>query len=144
MVPGFPTQRLVIKTASESNVMRQYKSLALLFFIWWGGCTSDAVFVVDLASNDGLAGQEANIQRVRATLSNNGTQDVLIFPEDGPVAVPLPTDFSFSLPKELNGGEVEVFVEVLDASQNVIGIGSGSAVVAQGQRTRFLIDLTPP
>ena len=122
--------------------MQQYKKLLLVFFLL-GGCTRDAVFVVDLATNNGLNGLETNIQRVRATLSNNGTQDVLLFPEDGPVTVALPTDFSFSLPKELSG-EVEVFVEVLDGAQTVIGIGSGSAEVALGQRTRFLIDLTPP
>jgi hypothetical protein len=142
MVPESLTPRLVIKTASESSVMRQYKSLLLVLFLL-GGCTSDAVFVVDLATNNGLNGQEINIKRIRATLSNNGTQDVLLFPEDGPVNVVLPTDFSFSLPKELSG-DVEVFVEVLDSAQVVIGIGSGSAEVALGQRTRFLIDLTPP
>lgn len=123
--------------------MRPYKTLLLFLFFLVGSCTRDAVFVVDLATNDGLDGQEPNIRRVRATLSNNGTQDILLFPEDGPVTVALPTDFSFSLPKELSG-EVEVFVEALNGADTVIGVGSGSAEIALGQRTRFLIDLTPP
>jgi hypothetical protein len=117
-----------------------YLALVILLFI---GCTRDAVFVVDLATNDGLNGQEESIRRIRATLSNNGVQDILLFPEDGPVTVTLPTDFSFSLPKELSG-EVEVFVEALDQSGTVVGLGSGTAEIALGQRTRFLIDLTPP
>jgi hypothetical protein len=127
--------------AFENSVMKPYKLLALFVFLL-GSCTRDAVFVVDLATDD-LSGQESNIRRVRATLSNNGTQDILLFPEDGPVAVTLPTDFSFSLPGN-SSGDVEVFVEVLDTTQTVIGLGSGSAVIARGQRTRFLINLTPP
>lgn len=107
------------------------------------GCTRDAVFVIDIAAPETLNGQENNITRLRATLSNAGAEDVLLYPEDGPVQVTLPTDFSFSLPKE-RAGDVEVFVEALDANENVIGVGSGSAEIAYGQRTRFLINLSVP
>jgi hypothetical protein len=106
-------------------------------------CTDDAVFVVDVAADNGLAGQDANVRRLRATLSNGVEQDILSFPEDGPVEIDLPTAFSFSLPKELSG-DVNVLVEALDENQLVIGIGNGSAPIRLGERTRFLINLAPP
>jgi hypothetical protein len=117
--------------------------LFLLGFLFVFSCTDDAVFVVDVAADNGLAGQDGNIQRIRATLTNGAEQDVLLFPEEEPTTISLPTAFSFSLPKELSG-DVEVLVEALDANSLIIGTGIGAAPISLGERTRFLINLTPP
>jgi hypothetical protein len=115
----------------------------LLAALLFAGCTLDAVFVIDVAAPDGLAGREVDIRRLRVTLENDDITEVLLFPEEGPAAaVPLPTDFSFSVPKERRG-VVEVTVEALDAQEIVIGLGQSAGTIGLGQRNRFTVELDP-
>lgn len=116
----------------------------LLFFLLvcaLAGCTDDAVFVIDITAPEGLEGRESELRRFRVVLENGGAEDLLLFPEDGPQTIALPTDFSFSLPKE-RAGLVTVNVEALDAQDGVIAVGTGGAELALGQRTRFEIQLS--
>jgi hypothetical protein len=117
-------------------------SLSLFALFALSACTDDAVFVIDVTAPGGLEGREFEIQRLRVSLDNNGVQDVLLFPEDGPVAVVLPTSLSFSLPKEREG-LINVTIEALDDAENTLGSGAGGAELARGQRTRFEVQLDP-
>lgn len=119
------------------------RRLLFLFALFWAGCTTDAVFVVDVDAPEGLLGREGDIRRLVVTVEHEGKQSVLLFPEEAPVPIPLPTDFSFSTPNDLRG-VIEVEIEALDEQEQVIGVGASAATIAPGERTRFTIILEPP
>jgi hypothetical protein len=118
-----------------------YVYILALCCLLLSSCTLDAVFVIDVSAATSFTDRD-DVRRLEVTLRNVEQESVLLFPEDGPSLVEFPTDFSFSVPKEREG-LVNISIEALDKDDVVIATGSGSAIIALGERTRLEVRLFP-
>src|SRR4051812_32198133 len=91
-------------------------------------CSSggDSAIVVHVQGPTTLPG----IFRLHAIVSNDGLSDSKLFPMTAPTqAIAMPTAFSITLPRSRTG-ELDVAVDALDATGNILANGAGSATIS--------------
>jgi len=102
-------------------------------------CSSggDSAIVVHVQGSAALP----SIFRLHAIMSNDDMSDSKLFPMMAPAqAIAMPTAFSITLPRSRTG-ELDVAVDALDATGNILANGAGSATISVGGTREVTITL---
>ena len=114
--------------------------LGLLALLWGTACgksTSNSIVVVTVTP----APSKPAVTQLRVLLTNTGSSNTLLFPPTNSMA---PVKFDATLAVTLQksrSGEVEIGIEALDSSSNVVANGTGSVILAVGGRADALVHL---
>lgn len=107
-------------------------------------CSSggDSAIVVHVQGPTALPATLPPIFRLHAIVSNDDTSDSKMFPMTAPTqAIAMPTAFSITLPRSRTG-ELDVAVDALDATGNILAYGAGSATISVGGTSEVTVTLT--
>jgi len=114
--------------------------LALLAVLWGTACgksTSNSIVVVTVTP----APSRPAITQLRVLLKNAGSSDTLLFPPTNSAApIEFNALFAVTFPKS-RSGELEIGVEALDTSSNLVASGSRTITIVVGGRADALIVL---